>query len=178
MDDLFSGDSQTIRILVVDDETVIRDLFKIALERNGYTCCVAENGQRALEELAATSFDVVVTDIDMPVMDGIELSKIIKSKFMADVIVMTGRVLEYKYDGIIGLGVSDFVEKPFSPEEMLLRINRVLKERRLKQIAKKAHEDLKESYVDSIHRLVMAAEYKDEDTGSYCPDWEILPFHC
>jgi len=176
MNDLFSGDFQNTRILVVDDESMIREMIESTLERNGYPCAFAGNGKQAVERLTETAFDVVVTDIDMPIMDGIELAKIIKSRFAADVIVMTGQISSYQYAEIISFGASDFVEKPFSPREMVLRINRVLKERRLRQIAQKALDDLKESYVDSIHRLVMAAEYKDEDTGDhiirigrYCP---------
>jgi len=167
MIDFFNTESETIRILVVDDEPMIRDLLEQSLERTGYDCSFAENGEAALEKMALVPFDVVVTDIDMPGMGGIELSKLIKTNFFADVIVMTGQIRSYQYDEIISLGASDFVEKPFSPREIVLRIDRVLRERRLRQIARKAHEELKESYIDSIHRLVMAAEYKDEDTGDH-----------
>ncbi len=176
MSDVFSDDLENVRILVVDDEAMIRDMLASKLNKKGYICSFAENGRQALEKLALQPFDVVVTDIDMPVMDGIELAKAIKSQFLADVIVMTGQIHSYQYDEIISLGASDFVQKPFSPREMVLRIDRVRRERRLRQVARKSHDDLKDSYVDSIHRLVMAAEYKDEDTGDhivrigeYCP---------
>lgn len=167
MTDFFSTDPGTPRILIVDDEPMIRDLLEQALGKTGHDCSFAENGKTALKELADAPFDVVVTDIDMPGMDGIELSKIIKNDFSADIIVMTGQIRSYQYDEIITLGASDFVEKPFSPREMVLRVDRVIRERRLRQIAAKAHEELRESYIDSIHRLVMAAEYKDEDTGDH-----------
>lgn len=167
MTKFFIGDSDISHILVVDDEPMIRDLLEQALEKTGHACSFAENGEKALKEIAQNSFDVVVTDIDMPGMSGIELSKIVKSGYSADVIVMTGQIHSYQYDEIISLGASDFVEKPFSPREMVLRVDRVLRERKLRQIAAKAHEDLRESYIDSIHRLVMAAEYKDEDTGDH-----------
>jgi len=165
MEDLSS--SQNINILIVDDEPVIRDLLKNTMERTNYSCQFAGNGEEALKLFSGQPFDVVITDIDMPVMNGIELAKIIKSNFTADVIVMTGQILSYQYDEIINIGASDFVEKPFSPREMILRVDRVLRERTLRQVAKEAHEALKESYIDSIHRLVMAAEYKDEDTGGH-----------
>ncbi len=176
MNELIFENLQPTKILVVDDEAMMRDLLKNALKNKGFTCSFAENGKYALNQLSKTSFDVVVTDIDMPEMNGLELANIIKSKHSAAVIVMTGQIQNYQYDTIISLGADDFVQKPFSPKEMVLRINRVLKERQLKQIAQRAHDQLKESYVDSIHRLVMAAEYKDEDTGDhiirigrYCP---------
>jgi len=156
-----------INILIVDDESNIGQLLQRVMEGAGYDCSFAENGEAALELLSRQIFDVVVTDIDMPTMNGIELAKIIKSKFTADVIVMTGQIRSYQYDEIINIGASDFVEKPFSTREMVLRVNRVLRERSLKQKTAKAHKKLKESYIDSIHRLVMAAEYKDEDTGDH-----------
>jgi len=167
MMNIISTDSQNAKILIVDDEPMIRDLLENTMERTNYSCSFAENGEKALEMISGQHFDIVVTDIDMPIMDGIELAKIIKSKFTADVIVMTGQIHSYQYDEIINLGASDFVEKPFSPREMVLRINRVTRERNLKKEATRAHEALKESYIDSIHRLVMASEYKDEDTGDH-----------
>jgi putative two-component system response regulator len=159
--------NKDINILIVDDESSLRQLFQRVMERAGYYCSFAENGEAALEQLSRKIFDVVVTDINMPIMNGIELAKIVKSKFTADVIVMTGQIRSYQYDEIINIGASDFVEKPFSARELVLRVNRVLRERSLKQKAAKAHEEIKESYIDSIHRLVMAAEYKDKGTGDH-----------
>jgi putative two-component system response regulator len=167
IDNFVSADPQKANILIVDDEPMIRDLLENTMERTNYSCCFAENGAKALGMLSEQSFDVVVTDIDMPIMDGIELAKQVKSRFTADVIVMTGQIHNYQYDEIINIGASDFVQKPFSPREMILRINRVVRERGFKLAAKKAHEALKESYIDSIHRLVMASEFKDEDTGDH-----------
>jgi len=167
MNDFVFTDSPEVNILIVDDEPMIRDLLENTMGRTNYFCSFAENGKIASEMLSEKIFDVVVTDVDMPVMDGIELARIIKSQFTADVIVMTGQISRYQYDEIINLGASDFVEKPFSPREIVLRINRVLRERYLKLEAEKAHEELKDSYIDSIHRLVMAAEYKDENTGDH-----------
>jgi len=167
MNDFVSSDSPNTNILIVDDEPMIRDLLENTMGRTGYPCRFAENGAQALEIMSEQNIDIVVTDIDMPVMNGIELARKVKAKFTADVIVMTGQIQSYQYDEIINLGASDFVEKPFSPREMILRINRVVRERNLKLEAKKAHEELKNSYIDSIHRLVMASEYKDEDTGDH-----------
>jgi putative two-component system response regulator len=154
-------------ILIVDDEPAILSLFQRAMEVAGHDCTVAHDGKSALALLSKTSVDVVITDINMPEMNGIELATQILTHFLADVIVMTGQARGYQYDEIINIGASDFVEKPFSIQEIILRIRRVLRERRLKEDAKNAHEELKEAYVDSIHRLVMASEFKDEDTGDH-----------
>ncbi len=167
MNNFVSQKSPKANILIVDDEPTIRDLLENTMARTNYSCCFAENGEEALEMISGKVFDVVVTDVNMPGMDGIELAKIIKSQFTADVIVMTGQIHTYQYDEIIDIGASDFLEKPFSSREMAIRINRVLMERALRQEAQKANEAIKESHIDSIHRLVMAAEYKDEDTGDH-----------
>jgi putative two-component system response regulator len=159
--------SQVPHILIVDDEQMIRDLLGDTLSGAGFSSAFAEDGRQALKILNEADFDVMVTDINMPDMDGIELAKIVKSTYPTDIIVMTGQIQTYHYDEIISIGASDFVEKPFSPKEMTLRIKRVLQERKLKKEAENAHKELQQSYIDSIHRLVMASEFKDEDTGDH-----------
>ncbi|MBU0972864.1 MAG: response regulator [Proteobacteria bacterium] len=155
------------QILIVDDDLAILNLFERAMRVAGHNCAVAHDGKSALSMLARASFDLVITDINMPEMSGIELATQILTDFPTDVIVMTGQSTGYQYDEIINIGASDFVEKPFSIQEIILRIQRVLRERRLKEEAKNSHEELKQAYVDSIHRLVMASEFKDENTGDH-----------
>jgi len=154
-------------ILIVDDDPAILSMFQRAMEVAGHNCTVSHDGKSALSILSHTAVDLVITDINMPEMNGIELAKKVLTHFSSDVIVMTGQAKGYQYDEIINIGASDFVEKPFSIQEIILRIRRVLRERRLKEEANKSHEELKEAYVDSIHRLVMASEFKDEDTGDH-----------
>jgi putative two-component system response regulator len=164
----FKDDSHDMaHILIVDDDPAILSMFERAMKVAGHNCSVAENGKSALSMLSHTSFDLVITDINMPEMSGIELATQILTRFSSDVIVMTGQAEGYQYDKIINIGASDFVEKPFSIQEIILRIRRVLRERHLKEEAKHSHEELKEAYLDSIHRLVMASEFKDEDTGNH-----------
>ncbi|MCF6248070.1 MAG: response regulator [Desulfobacula sp.] len=167
MQDFTANETKPPNILVVDDEDNIRFLFEKAMKKVGYDCRVTENGAQALAALAEETFDLVISDINMPGMDGIELSKRILQTYSSDIIVMTGKVRSYHYHEIINIGVSDFVEKPFAIQELILRVNRVLRERRLKQAAKQSHNELRKAYIDSIHRLVMASEFKDEDTGDH-----------
>lgn len=154
-------------ILLVDDEETIRSLLTKALTRAGYRCESAENGQAALDCMEKNSFDLMVTDVHMPVMDGVELTKKVLEQYNTDVIIMTGKGDRYKYNQFIRIGASDFAEKPFSLDELELRVERVLKERDLRRKNEEAHQELKEAYLDSIHRLVMASEFKDEDTGDH-----------
>lgn len=154
-------------ILIVDDDPAILDMLKRAMAYAGYHCTAAHDGKSALLALSQKPCDLVITDINMPEMNGIELATQVFARFDADVIVMTGQTRGYQYDEIINIGASDFVEKPFSIQEIILRIRRVLQERRLKEEAKNAHDELKHAYLDSIHRLVMASEFKDENTGDH-----------
>jgi len=167
MQELINDELEHSNILVVDDERSISHLLKKVLKKLNFHCQSAIDGRHALEMISEQKFDLVISDIDMPGMNGIELSKKILEIDTADIIIITGKVEKYRYHEIINIGVSDFITKPFEMDEFDLRVKRVLRERRLKQLATKQHIELKESYIDSIHRLVMASEFKDEDTGDH-----------
>ena len=137
--------SNQVRILIVDDEPPIRKLVARALEPEGYEICFASDGEEAFSILLESFFDIVITDIVMPKMDGTELIKKIAEYLPADVIAMTGRIDEYSYDHIVGAGACDFVQKPFGPGEILLRVKRVLRERQLKEDLLKSHKELAQS---------------------------------
>ncbi len=158
---------ETIHILVVDDEQAIRDVFLMAIEHSGYRCQTAAGGQEALNILEQSRIDVVITDIQMPGLSGIDLVKRIREKFDSDVIVMTGFVEDFTYEKIIELGARDFIHKPVRLNELLVRLKRVLNERELLAERNQAFEELREAYLDTVNRLVLAAEYKDEDTGDH-----------
>lgn len=160
-------DPGTIHILVVDDEQAIRDVFFMAIEHSGYQCRTAASGLEALDILEQNPMDVVITDIQMPGLSGIDLVKRIREKFDSDVIVMTGFVEDFTYEKIIELGARDFIHKPVRLNELLVRLKRVLNERKLLAERNEAFEELKEAYLDTVNRLVLAAEYKDEDTGDH-----------
>ncbi|MCG8566584.1 MAG: response regulator [Desulfobacterales bacterium] len=161
------AETLTGRILIADDDPAIRSLFKRAMEAAGHDCVEARDAAQALEELARGNYDVVVTDINMPRMTGLELAVKVLDQSDSDIIVITGEAQDYHYDEIITIGASDFVAKPFSVNEIILRVQRVLRERALKAQTRKSHQELKQAYIDSIHRLVMAAEFKDEETGDH-----------
>jgi diguanylate cyclase (GGDEF)-like protein len=120
-------------ILIVDDDSAIRDSMHEFVEISGYQSSTAASAEIALEALEKKSVDVVITDIMLPGMDGLELTDRIKKTYDIDVIVMTGYSGDYSYEEAISKGASDFVFKPVRFEELLLRLRRVLKERRLTQ---------------------------------------------
>lgn len=165
---------ESSQVLVVDDEEPVRNILKETMNHFGYESTEAENGEEALKKLEYEYFDVVITDVMMPKIDGIELLKRIKANYDIDVIVMTGNMPDLSYEDVIGIGASDFLVKPASPKEIIMRLRRVIRERSLQAESRKAnerlavaHKALQNSYLETIQRLVLASEYKDEDTGSH-----------
>lgn len=148
-------------ILVVDDEETLRYLIREGVERSGYGCSVASDGLEALKILEEKGADVVISDIMMPGMDGIELAKRIKEEYDADVILITGFIDEYSYDKVIEIGVSDFLEKPIGMHELILRLRRVLRERTNIRERNRAEEELR----DSLKKLRTAMESIVEAMG-------------
>ncbi|RJP41137.1 MAG: diguanylate cyclase [Desulfobacteraceae bacterium] len=121
-------------ILIVDDSAVIRMTIGEYLRIFGYAIDAAENAEQALSILQSKKIDVVITDIKMNGgMDGLELTGQIKKSYDSDVIVITGHSKDYSYEEAIDRGADDIVFKPFNPEELLLRLKRVLRKRNLTQ---------------------------------------------
>ncbi len=145
MDDMDHKESYTACILAVDDERTIRDLIKSAMEFASYKCLIADSALEALQILSESKVDVVVTDIMMPQMDGMELTAIIKEKYDTDVIVMTGYSEDFTYEETIAKGASDFIQKPISITELIVRVKRVLKERALLMERNRAEDALRDS---------------------------------
>jgi two-component system cell cycle response regulator len=120
-------------VLIVDDDIAIRDSMNEFLELSGFRSVMAASAEDAVAALKEKELDVVITDIMLPGMNGLELTDYIKKNYDIDVIVMTGYSGDYSYEEAISKGASDFVFKPVRFEELLLRLRRVLKERRLSQ---------------------------------------------
>jgi len=118
-------------ILIVDDDQAIRQSMQEFLELEGFKVHSVPNAEDAIDYLKKNRVDIVVTDIIMFEMDGLELTHLIKKEYDTDVIVMTGYTSEHSYEQAISKGASDFLFKPVRYEELTLRLNRVLKERKL-----------------------------------------------
>lgn len=144
----------TPHILIVDDDLAIRDAMYEFIEMSGYKASVASSSEDALDVLSTNVVEVVIADIMLPGMDGLELTDRIKRTWDIDVIVMTGYSSDYSYEEAISKGASDFVFKPVRFEELLLRLKRVLKERRLNQERLQMLEELKKlSITDGLTQL-------------------------
>jgi diguanylate cyclase (GGDEF)-like protein len=119
------------RILIVDDDRAIREPMCEFLEMYNFKTSMAENAEKAITFLKSNAVDIVITDIMMPGMNGLELTDFIKNNYNSDVIVMTGYSDNYSYEEAVSKGASDFIFKPVRFTELILRIKRVLRERRL-----------------------------------------------
>jgi len=119
------------RVLVVDDDEAVRNTMNEYIQAAGYNSEAVSCAEEALEILKKDEFQVIITDINLPAMGGLELTKSIRQNNDSDVIVMTGYGDDYSYEEAINIGASDFVIKPVRLEELLLRLKRVLKEREL-----------------------------------------------
>lgn len=118
-------------ILVVEDDDAIRKSIHECLTSSDYKTFSAPSAEEAFEIIKSGSIQIVITDILLPGKDGLQLTSQIKQNYDIDVIVMTGYSENYSYEEAINKGASDLVFKPFRFEELLLRLKRVLKERRL-----------------------------------------------
>lgn len=119
------------RVLIVDDDEAVRNTMNEYIQAAGYNSEAVSCAEEALEIIQKDEFQVIITDIILPAMGGLELTKSIRKNNDSDVIVMTGYGDEYSYEEAINIGASDFVIKPVRLEELLLRLKRVLKEREL-----------------------------------------------
>ena len=118
-------------VLIVDDDSNIRDSIHEFIGMAGYKSFETSSAEEALEILRTNTIHVVITDIRLPGMNGLELTDLIKNRYDTDVIVITGYIGDYSYEEAINKGASDFVSKPIRFEELLLRLRRVLRERNI-----------------------------------------------
>jgi two-component system cell cycle response regulator len=121
------------RILIVDDKPEVRDSMSDYMRVAGFSAESVASAEDALDLLRNSLFDLVITDIVLPGLGGLELTQLVKKEHNADVVVMTGYSDNFSYEGAISIGASDFVVKPVRLEELLLRVRRVLRERELTQ---------------------------------------------
>ena len=116
-----------MKILVVDDEELIRNVIKEYLMMENYTVDEAGDGQEAIEKAKNNDYNLIIMDIMMPKMDGYQACKEIKKTKDVPFIILSARSEEY--DKLIGfdLGIDDYVTKPFSPKELVARVKAILK---------------------------------------------------
>lgn len=115
-----------MKILVVDDEILIRNVINEYLKKEGYEYIEAENGEQAINIIKKEEIDLIIMDIMMPRLDGFSAAKEIKKIKNIPIIMLSARKEEY--DKLLGfdIGIDDYVTKPFSPKELMARIKAIL----------------------------------------------------
>ncbi|MFD3928321.1 response regulator transcription factor [Streptomyces sp. NPDC058614] len=120
----------TATVLVVDDEAKLRGLLRDYLERDGYTVLEASDGRSALDLAAASHPDLVVLDLGLPGLPGEEVARLLRKAGNVPIVMLTAKASEN--DRVMGLrlGADDYVVKPFSPRELVARVEAVLRRTR------------------------------------------------
>jgi response regulator RpfG family c-di-GMP phosphodiesterase len=154
-------------ILVVDDETQMQEMILTRLEDAGYSAIPASGAEEALNVLQKRDVSVVISDITMPGMDGIALTEKIKAATCSDVILMTGYRRDFSYEKAIEKGASDFIQKPFECKELVMRLVRVLKERRLRNELKNRLHQTFGVLNGVVHALSLSIEARDPYTAGH-----------
>ncbi len=115
-----------MKILVVDDEAKIREVIKEYAEFEGYEIDEANDGMEAISKCRENNYDIIVMDIMMPKLDGFSAIKEIKKIKNVPVIMLSARSEEYDKLHGFDIGIDDYVVKPFSPKELMARINAII----------------------------------------------------
>ncbi|TAK30773.1 MAG: response regulator transcription factor [Chloroflexota bacterium] len=117
-------------VLVVEDEPKIVELVRLYLERDGFGVLVAPDGQSALDQARERGPDLVLLDINLPVLDGLEVCRRLRAESNVPIIMLTAR--DDEVDKLVGLelGADDYITKPFSPREVAARVKVVLRRSR------------------------------------------------
>ena len=116
-----------MRVLVVDDEVLIREVIKDYSLNEGYEVDEASNGKEAISLIEENDYDVIIMDVMMPKMDGLTAIKELKKIKNIPVIILSARKEEYDKLQGFEIGIDDYITKPFSPKELIARIKAVTK---------------------------------------------------
>ena len=115
------------KVLIVDDEKEIRELIRDYLNVEGFEVQMANDGKEAIEKFESDNFDIVILDIMLPKIDGMEILKIIRGKSNIPVMMLSAKKSDVDKVLGLGLGADDYMTKPFSPKELVARIKAQLR---------------------------------------------------
>ncbi|WP_413998847.1 response regulator [Flavobacterium sp. W1B] len=120
--------SEPKKILLAEDNSILSLLLKFKLEKAGYNLFIAENGKEAIEIIEQHNPEIILTDIMMPYISGLEIISHVRNKLslMTPVIVFSSAGQEEMVLNAFNLGATDFMSKPFSPNELIIRIKRLI----------------------------------------------------
>ena len=166
------------KILVVDDEKPILDIIKFNLTKEGYDVYTAEDGQEALDKVEEVLPDLIILDLMLPKVDGLEVAREVRKKYEMPIIMVTAKDTEL--DKVLGLemGADDYVTKPFSNRELIARVKANL--RRQATVVASAQSEEKEKNSDivignlTIHPEAYVVSKNDENIELTHREFELL----
>ncbi len=164
---------ESARILLVDDEQAVQTLLTYPLRRDGYEVIAAADGQEALRRFAEQRFDLVVLDLMLPKLDGIEVCRRMRSRSQVPIIMLTAKGDEI--DKVVGLemGADDYITKPFSMREFRSRVKAALRRSRMPGAGQAVAEPIRigDLHIDFERRTVTV---RDEPVQLTFVEFEIL----
>ena len=146
-----------MKLLIVDDEENIRRLIIKYAAFEDYEVDEAENGMEAIEKVRSTHYDLIILDVMMPELDGFSTAREIRKTSDVPIILLTARGEEYDRIHGFELGVDDYVVKPFSPRELMMRVGAVLRRAHTEEASEDIHHEqvaIEELVVDFTARRV------------------------
>lgn len=160
-------------IFVVDDERTIRDLIKKYMEKEGYKVTLFEDGNNLVNEIGRLNPDLIVLDIMLPGVDGLELCKEIRKTSELPIIFVSAR--DEEFDRVLGLeiGGDDYLAKPFSPRELMARVKNLMKRVEKAAAAKDDKETIKDICVYYDRRYV---DKSGEELKLTTKEYELFEF--
>ena len=160
-------------ILVVDDDAHIMDVISFALEKAGHSHVKANDGKQALEKFSSNDIDMIILDVGLPEIDGLEVCRQIRKTSEVPILFLSAR--DDEIDRILGLeiGGDDYVTKPFSPRELMARVSVILKRANANPVEDPIEGILSkgELSLDSEHR---SANYSGETLNLTAIEFNIL----
>ena len=160
------------RILIVDDDQQIAELIEVYLKNEGYVTDKASDGMEAFQIFEHTAFDLIILDIMMPNMDGLEFCKKVRKNSQIPILMVSAKVEDM--DKIIGLmtGADDYVIKPFNPLELTARVKALLRRANYKQ--KENDEDVIHVGLIDIDKLSHTVSVEGKEIKLTAREFEIL----
>ncbi|MBO0461304.1 response regulator transcription factor [Enterococcus sp. DIV1298c] len=122
------------KVLLIEDDPTITDFMEVVLAKEHYQVTIAATGMEALNVFQETSFDLILLDLGLPDIDGIELLKIIRKRLATPLIVISARNNEHEKVKALDLGADDYVTKPFGMNELLARIRTAFRHRKQEEL--------------------------------------------
>ena len=149
------------KILIVDDDEAVRSILAELVRIFGFNSETSSGGYDALNRVDKSPYDLIITDINMPDLNGLELIKKVKESHPEiDLIAITGFDMDYRYTDVIEMGASDFIVKPFENNELQAKINRVFREQDLRR--KLENLSIRDGLTDLYNRRYFEQRLREE----------------